>query len=44
MTKSGEVKKRSRKIEAVAIALCIPEKKTDSRMYPVLCGTKTEKM
>ena len=27
MTKSGEVKKRSRKIEAVAMALCIPGKK-----------------
>ena len=27
MTKSGEVKKRSRKTEAVTMALCIPEKK-----------------
>ena len=27
MTKSDEVKKRSRKTEAVAMALCIPEKK-----------------
>ena len=32
MTKSGEVKKRSRKTEAVAMALCIPEKNRQSNV------------
>ena len=42
MSKRSEVKKRSRKTEAVAMALCIPEKKTERRVNPVLIARLDE--